>query len=110
MAPPWRQQYRATRAEHMRARLLLYDINSTTARRASWQGTEEWLISAHRTDDPLNRHAVRHQPLLHGRGMPDPIPPRRLVYIGAPVSARKGYEKIGIIRARQHPGHVGSIS
>src|SRR5438552_3918729 len=80
-------------------------ISSTTARRASWQGTEEWLDrrplparqSAHRANDALNRHAVRHQPLLHSGGMPEPIPSRCLVDVRAPISTRKGYEKIGII-------------
>src|SRR5262245_55274834 len=111
MAPPWRGQSRAARAEHMRARLLppyhQFDNRSAsiTARHGGVALSQGLRLarhlarhSAHRADDALDRYAVRHQPLLHGRGMPDPIPPRRLVDIGARISARKGYEKVGIVR------------
>jgi len=64
-------------------------------------------LSSHRADDPLERHAIGNQALLHGGSVPGSVPACGLLDIGPRIGGRYGIEKVWVIRPREGPSDIG---
>src|SRR6266436_1376234 len=62
--------------------------------------------SMHRSNDALDRYAVRNQALFHGDIVPSPIPACGLHDIGTCVGSRYRTEEVWVIGSGQGPGDI----